>query len=1067
MKFKSKISWFPQIGEMWANKRIKTIRLIFIVMLISYFQLSAITSSAGISTREIQQQEKKITGKVTDKSGAPLPGVSIFVKGTTTGANADNNGNYSLVLPSDAKILSFSFIGMITQEITIGNQTVLNIILEEASLSLDEVVVIGYGTAQKKDLTGSVGVIDQVSVKNLPVLTIDQKMIGQLSGVQIQQVTGAPGGGTSVKIRGAGSLGAGNEPLYVVDGMPYAAGSDLKLNPLIFINPDDIESVSVLKDASSTAIYGSRGSNGVIMITTKKGQYDRTEINVSAMTGVQEIPQKGRPNMMNAQEFAEYQREIISVKLRAAEKREPTEDDFPVEYRNPEQLGEGTNWYDLLLRVAPVLDLNIGLMKGTKDSRINFSLGYYNQEGALKYSGAKRYSSRLYVDSKIGKALKIGGSLMPSFIVQNRAFTNTSREDVIGTSGIINPVMKAYDENGELLPFIYSPQNKYRSAASVVNPLFALRERKETQKQFNNIGIAFIEWEIIPNLIAKSSLNTILSSSDYFLYIPSTIGGYNSPPKPATGNSSSNRSTSFDWLTENTVTYNKEFDNHHFDALLGYSVEKSTSNGINLIASPYSNDLIQTINASQAISSWGQSINEWSMISYLSRINYAFKDRYLLTATFRSDGSSRFGSENRFGFFPSVAAAWNISDEEFLRNSKIIENLKLRISYGESGNNNISNYGHIGAVNAGSYVFGSTQVSALYVGLPNPYLTWEKSNEFDAGIDLALFNNRLSFVVDFYNRISQNMLINNIIPAITGFNNMTMNMGNVRNNGIEIAMDGTPLSGDFKWDINLNLSANRNKVISMNNNNDPIRSGNIWGLPTNITVVGKPIGQIYGLVWEGILTAEDMADPTVPKDNLAYEGSNKYKDIDGDGKITGLLDYDIVGNPYPDFIFGLTNRFSYKNFNLSMVMQGQYGGDIVDAMHGSTDNLSGAHNLNKGWVNRWHSAADPGDGIHCGVGLTEGWAWKNSSLWVEDASYLRISNLTLGYSLPGKWMTTTGVFKNCNLYFSVQNLAIFTNYHGANPEGQNVNIDNTLASGYDYTSYPLSRVFSIGVNLSF
>ncbi|MCX6013588.1 MAG: TonB-dependent receptor, partial [Chloroflexi bacterium] len=358
-------------------------------------------------------------------------------------------------------------------------------------------------------------------------------------------------------------------------------------------------------------------------------------------------------------------------------------------------------------------------------------------------------------------------------------------------------------------------------------------------------------------------------------------------------------------------------------------------------------------------------------------------------------------------------------------------------------------------------------VSATSLGLSNPDLKWEESTEFDAGIDVAFFKNRLSATVDFYNRKSTNMLLNNIIPAITGFNNQTVNKGNVRNRGFEIALGGTPVKSDLRWDINLNISINRNKVIAMNDNSDPIVAGNFWSRPSNITKVGKPIGQLYGLIWEGLLTAADIADPKVIKFPGAVEGQNKYKDVDGDGTITDILDYDIIGNPWPDFIFGATNRVSYKNFSLSLALQGQYGGNVVDGMHGTTDNLQGAHNLREEWVNRWRSATDPGDGKHPGLANTDTWTWKLSNNWVEDASYLRISNLTLDYSLPKRWTSSTGFIKKGSLYLSVNNLAMFTNYHGANPEGERATDDNTLVLGFDHTSYPLARVTSIGINLSF
>src|SRR5690606_8627219 len=688
----------------------------------------------------------------------------------------------------------------------------------------------------------AVSTIDMGVTRDLPVSSIDQKIIGQAAGVHIQQLSGTPGGGTSVKIRGSGSLGAGNEPLYVIDGMPYSAGLNQNLNPLLFINPSDIESVSILKDASSTAIYGSRGANGVIMITTKKGRYEQTKINVSSTVGMQQGPHKGRPQLLNEREFAELQRDRIAILVRRTQGREPIPDDYPAEYRNLDALtGEGTDWYDLLLQTAIVQDHNVSVLKGGKDSRLNFSLGYFKQEGTVKHTGLERYSGKLGFESKIGNAVTLGASLQPTFVKQIRTNTNTSRNDVLGVANWANPIMSPYDENGELKPYIQSPVSKYHTAWSFPNPLFVLMETTQSHNRFQNLGMGFAEWQIIPGLTARTSLNTIWSTSENFHFIPSTIGAPNNPPVPGTGRSTTSNGRSFNWLIENTLTYKRSFGEHRFDALLGYTAQKNTSDGLDVNAGPYANDLIETINAAQEINSWGQSVSDWSMISYLGRINYAYRDRYLLTATFRSDGSSRFGSENRFAFFPSVALAWHLSEEDFLKESEAVDNMKLRVSYGESGNNNIGNYSHLAAIHAGSYVFGNEQVTASYVGLSNPFLTWEESRQFDVGLEADLFNNRLSFAIDYYHRKSVNMLLDNVIPTITGFGTQTVNQGNVRNTGVEITLGGTPVSGNFQWNMNLNIAFNRNEIISLNENGDRILSGNNDGNPTHISVVGKPI----------------------------------------------------------------------------------------------------------------------------------------------------------------------------------------------------------------------------------
>ncbi|MCL4484278.1 MAG: TonB-dependent receptor, partial [Bacteroidetes bacterium] len=981
----------------------------------------------------------------------------------------DANGRYSLAnIPANAT-LQFSFVGMKMQEIAIGNKTTINVTLAEETVGIEEVVAVGYGTMKKSDLTGSVANINQDKIREMPISTIDQKMVGQVAGVQIQQVSGAPGAGTSVKIRGSGSLGAGNEPLYVVDGMPYSSGLNANTNPLLFINPNDIESVTILKDASSTAIYGSRGANGVIMIATKKGEFERTVVNVSSMGGIQVVPQKGRPQLMNQREFVDLQRNKIDIAVRRLENREATINDYPEAYRNPDGLvGDGTDWYDLILQPAAVQDHNVSLQKGSKESLVNFSVGYYKQEGTVRYTGVERYSSKIGFQSNLGKTFKIGASLQPTFINQKRTNTNNGREDILGVANWANPVMSPYDANGQLIPYIVSPQSKYHSAWSFANPLFVLRETVQSERDFQNIGIAYAEWAIAPSMTARSSINTIWSTSEYSQYRPSTVGGSNKPPVAGTGVSTNRNGRSFNWLIENTLTYNKELGDNHFNALLGYTTQKFRSNNIDLTASPFSNDLIQTINAAQAISQWGQTVNEWSMISYLGRINYSFKGRYLLTATFRSDGSSRFGSSKRYALFPSFAGAWRVSEEKFIKDIKIINNLKLRASYGKSGNNNIGNYSQLAAISAGSYIFGNQQVTASSVGISNPFLTWEESDQFDGGIDLDLFKNRLSLVIDGYYRKSKNMLLSDIIPAITGFNRQTVNKGSVRNVGVEISLGGTPINGPLKWDINVNVAFNRNKVLSLNDNGDRILAGNNDNNSTNVSVVGKPIGQFFGFIYEGLYTAADVANPNIIKTPQVYEGNVKYKDVNGDGIISDMLDYTIIGNPHPDFIFGFTNNFSYKKFSLGIITNGQYGGQVMNGLRQSVDNLQGFFNVSKEWINRWRSPENPGDGLHYGVPkLMPSFGHRVSNLWVEDASYLRISNITFGYSLPEKLLKLSGFINGCRLYATVQNLAMFTKYGGANPEGHSNAVNSTLAPGFDMTSYPLARTMSLGINLIF
>jgi TonB-linked SusC/RagA family outer membrane protein len=1023
-----------------------------------------VSYTTGRQAPDIQTADITVTGTITDAQAEPLPGVTISVPGTTTGTATDLDGRYSITVP-DGSTLVFSFIGYQSQRITVGGRSIIDVVLTEDMAALDEVVVVGYGTVKKSDLTGSVADISGENLRNLPVPSIDQKLVGQVAGVQIQQVSGAPGAGTSVKIRGSGSLGAGNEPLYVIDGMPYSSGLNQSINPLTFINPNDIEKITILKDASSTAIYGSRGANGVIMITTKNAGQGVNQINYSGYAGFQSVPQRGRPEMLNAREFAEYQRDRIDFAVRTRENREPSLADYPEEYRDLAALeGKGTNWYDLILQNAFVQDHNISIQNGNEKSQVFLGFGYYQQEGVVKYTGLKRYSANFSYNMKVSDKLDISASLKPTFIDQDRIVSGTGRDNVTGVALWANPVVDAYDENGKLIPFLHTPTSIYNTTWSFANPLFTLRESKRNYRELRNLGTAHIEWEPIKDLKIRSAVSTVFSASKYHQYIPSTVGGDNNPPSSGRGSSNTSNASSFNWLIENTVSYTKQFNKHSLNGLLGYTTQKATSNGINLNAGPYANDLIRTINAAQEITSWGESVDAWSMISYLGRINYAYNDKYLLTTTLRSDGSSRFGLNNRFALFPSLALAWKVSDENFMANVRQIDQLKLRASYGKSGNNNIGNYSHLSVVSLGQYAFNNNTVSAASVSLFNPDLGWEESEQYDLGVEMTFLKGKLGLVADLYHRKSVNMLLNDIIPAISGFNSQLVNKGSVRNKGIELGIDAYPVSGKVNWDLNFNIAFNRNSILETNDNGDRILSGSMDGRPTNVSIVGKPIGLFYGFVLDGVYSQQDMDDPSVPKYSGAVAGYPKYRDLNGDGIVSELLDYTDLGSPHPKFIFGFSNRLDYNNFDLSVNVNGQYGGYIMNGIRQTTDNLQGFFNIGKEWVNRWRSEDNPGDGIHAlGPNAVHR---VNDKIWLEDASYLRITNLTLGYTLPVA-ASSTRFYKSLRVYVTSQNLVTFTNYRGANPEGQASNVDNTLAPGYDMNSYPVPRSITAGINVQF
>lgn len=1020
-----------------------------------------------ISVGSTVAQQRRITGKVSDKNdGSPIPGVTIKVKGSSLGTSSNTNGEYSLQVAEGASLI-FSYVGYHELSLQVNAQNVLNAALVPTDQKLEEIVVIGYGTTTKKDATGAVATLSAAQIRDIPVSSIDQKLKGQIPGVQISSTTGTPGGGTSIKIRGSGSIGAGDNPLFVVDGYPISNTSGQVSNPLNVINPNDIESVTVLKDASSTAIYGSRGSNGVIVITTKKGASGAPAVNVSAYTGWQTVPQKGRPAMLNGSEFAQFRKEKI-IDDYASRGLTATDADIPEAFRNPAQYGEGTNWYDEILHTAAQQNIDASISGGSENSKYAFSLGYLNQEGTLKYTGFERLSIRMNTESKIGKRLKVGLSLAPTHSVQNLNSFENDFVDVLSRSLWLSPLVPVTDAKGNRTPYVTSPD-----MYSGPNPLNSLEFAGTKSKSFRGLGTAFAELEIMEGLKARYSFNVDYIQGSAFVFNPSFLGGINAPP-PVVPNSSTNKSNSFNWLSEALITYDKSFGaDHRINLVLGYSAQKERAEGLTINADNYPDDKIQTISAASVINSFGEDVQKWSIISYLARFNYAYKDKYLFTATVRTDGSSRFGQNNRYGTFPSAALAWRISEEDFLKNSTWISNLKLRGTYGLSGNYNIGNYTYITNIGSANYAFGGNLASGrIPTSLNNPNLTWEESSQLDLGIDLGLLKDRVNLTMDYYRRITKGMLYNSEIPLSSGYSNAIINSGEIANQGFEFGITTSNLDGEFKWNTSANIAFNRNKVLALNENNDPIYSGRSGeGSYQHITQVGRPVGEFYGYIQEGIYQNQADLDSS-PKHVTSVVGSIKYKDVDGNGIIEAVKDFDVIGSPQANFIWGLTNNFAYKGFDLNVLLVGSQGAQILKTANQFLLNTDGIFNVDRKVLNRWRSESNPGDGQTPTTNGARVIYRDINSSWVEDASFMRIQNITLGYRFSEKWLSTSKVFKGARIYTSVQNLATFTKYSGANPEvSRNTISGNAVSSalvpGEDFTNYPLPRTFIIGVNLTF
>jgi TonB-linked SusC/RagA family outer membrane protein len=1012
---------------------------------------------------QLYAQTGTVKGIIKDGKGLPLSGVTITQKGTNNATTSGNDGSFTMILPQGS-VLVISHVGYAIREIAVTGKNTIDIRLSSQESSLNDVVVIGYGHQKRKDLTGSVSTVSSGQIRDLPVGSVDQKLIGQVPGLHITTPTGAPGGGTDIKIRGSGSIGAGDNPLFVVDGFPISNTSGQAFNPLNFISTDNIESITVLKDASSTAIYGSRGANGVIVITTRKGKTGIPVVTVNAYTGVQQVPQKGRPQVLNGTEYAQFKKDMI-VDAFAANGQVATEEDIPVPYRNPSQYGKGTDWYDAVLQNADMNNIDATISGGSENTRYSFSVGRLKQDGVIRYTDFQRYSIRANMETSISKKFKVGISLAPSSTVQNRNDFNTGQRDVLTRALWLSPIVPVTDASGNRTVFITSP-----GAIGAGNPLNTLEYAGTKAKYARGLASAFAEYEIISGLKARYSFNVDHTNSSAFVFRPTFVIGETGNPNPnlSIPSSSTSNSTNTNWLSELTVDYDKSFGkDHRINAIIGYSAQKERSEGYNFNAVNYPDNLIQTINASALLNGAGAGIEKWSLLSYLARVNYSFKDKYLLTATIRTDGSSRFGSNERYGTFPSAAFAWRVSEEKFFENITWVNNLKLRASYGRSGNFNIGNYSYSSNISGANYSFGEQLANGrVSTSISNRDLTWETSDELDIGMDLSVFKGRLNFTLDFYNRITKGMLYNSEIPYSSGFSSALINEGKIRNRGFELGITSNNLVGEFTWNSNFNISFNRNEVLALNDNNDPIYSGRSGeGNFTHKTEVGKPIGQFFGYVLEGLYA--DQADlDNSPKHNSSVIGSVKYKDINQDGQILPFSDFAVIGNSQPDFIYGFSNSFGYKGFDLNVLLVGAQGGQIMTTGNEFLTNIDGVFNVDRKILNRWRSPSDPGDGITPTTNGARVIYRDVNSTWIQDASYLRIQNLSLGYNFRQKFITDSKVIKGLRLYSSVQNLAIFTDYTGANPEAS-TNGSSVLTPGRDFTNYPLPRVMTVGLNMTF
>lgn len=1023
------------------------------------FQIILSKANTIVSTENRQQARKNITGRILDEKGEPVIGANIVEKGTTNGTVTDVEGNFTLNVEENAAI-HVSYIGYLPQDITSAGKNSLHVVLIEDLTTLDEIVVVGYGTMRKRDLTGSVSSIKSEDIQRSPVTSLDQAIQGKAAGVQVSQASSAPGGRVLIRVRGGNSLSSSNEPLYVVDGFPVSAGGSAggngtAQNPLATLNTADIASIEILKDASATAIYGARGANGVVLITTKRGEIGKPQVTLDVYHGVQTLAKK--LDLMNAREYA-----TLVNEARANDGQSPV---FP----NPNNLhyfpdisalGEGVDYQDEVFHDAPVQNYNIGVAGGNEGIRYSVGGGYFGQDGIIRNSDFNRASFRSNLDIKITPALTVTTNITASHSWANGM--PSEGDGGGGTGGVVHGaiVMPAsvpiFDADGN-----YTMTNPTPGSTPSNNPVATVNHYKDEQAIDRFLGSVDASWAIMKDLTLKVTFGTDLSTANRAFYWPKETHRGSSK----NGEAYQRYRKDASYLNENILTYNKQLGKHAINAVGGYTWQVFHYKYFEASSTNYSSDLYfaNNLGAGTTYGQPGSSKSQSQLASYLGRVNYIYNDRYLFTLTARADGSSKFGTNNKWSFFPSFALAWRASEEEFLKSVDWLSNLKIRMSYGKTGNQNIDNYKSLAMLGTMNYPLGGTLNSGVGPNnIPNPDLKWETTATTDAGLDIGLFNNRVSLVVDYYYKKTTDLLWNISTPSSVGFSSIFKNIGSLENKGVEVSLGADVFTGEFKWNTQMNWSRNRNKVLEIPGYT-PNTQGQLSGhLKVNGSWLepGLPVGVWNLLKYDGVFQdqAQLTAGPrsTANKDQL---GDARFIDKSGDGKINYTDDRMIVGDPNPDFIYGWTNNFSFKGFDFSVYLQGSHGNDIINIQRAET-NISGPWgNQRREILNRWTPSNTNTNIPRARVTVDP--LLLQSDWLIEDGSYMRVKTMTLGYTFMN-----FRFINSLRLYVTGQNLFTITDYSGFDPE-VNSQGNSNLQLGVDYNAYPSARAVLFGLNVSF
>ena len=982
---------------------------------------------------------KNISGVVKDETGEPVIGANVVVKGTTNGTVTDMNGRYSLEVP-EGGVLQISYIGYNTQEVKVGSGDVVNVSLREDSEALDEVVVIGYGTVKKSDLTGAVGSVQMKDVSQVGITSADRALQGQIAGVQVNARTGQPGESMMIRVRGSNSLAGGNEPLYVIDGMPVE-----KMNS--DINPEDILSMEVLKDASSTAIYGSRGANGVVMITTKRGRTGDTVLEYNGYVGVSSLRKK--LDLLGKDDYIAMVNEV-------------SQNDGNGIAITPEQAAmlPNNDWQDLAYQTALTHSHQVSVSGGTDKTKLYSSLNYMNQEGIIKGSDYNRFALRINGDQKLARNLSLNASIAYSYGTQNTANSNADGWGAIAyTAMVMAPIQEIRDADGKYTNFSGTPWGG-------TNPVGMAELYKNKTVNSRLLANMSLIYEIIDGLTFRVNAGAEVNagSSDRYIPIGLSAGG------KLDGDASKSKSNYYTIINENILTYDKRFNkNHALNLMGGVTFQTYQYNDLGGSGTGFLRDVYETNNLGVASTPGTPSsgYSDYRMASFLGRANYNLMERYLLTVTARYDGSSKFSKNHKFAFFPSAALAWRLSEENFMQDIDWLSNLKLRASIGQTGNQSISPYQTFARLGTSGPIFGDGKdIGFGLSSMANDDLKWETTTQTDIGVDFGFFSNRLNIGFDYYWKQTRDLLYNATLPPSSGYSSMLRNLGRIDNKGFEISINTINMKGKVNWTTNLNITSNRSIVKDLGSDvygnkiqriDAPIGGGNWFPL-----FVGKAPFQLYGYEIEGIYQTDEEA--RLNGEATKKAGDYRYKDTDGKAGIT-TGDKTIIANTQPKFTFGLTNIINWNNFELSFLLIGSVGGDIVNEFNKGIANIGGTWNIRKDvWENHWTPENPNAKYARASVATKDYLAFGDpSSVWVENGSYLRFKDIKLAYTLPSQWFAGSRK-PNISVYLSGQNLITITSYSHYDPEAS---WTSSAVNGWDRGVYPSAKSFTLGLQVKF